>query len=164
MSLLVVAAVVLMTGRCWAVFFPLSPSKDEWGLNYDVKVTAADGDKANVEFTLADAGRLKPIYSATVVVFSRPGIDGGQSYLVKAPIKFRATNDGKRAGQVQIPKKFIEFAMIRILTLTVDRRPQTAGAAYYDIPLRKFINKAPLAASPDASPSIAAPRTSNVTR
>jgi hypothetical protein len=164
MSLLVVAAVVLMSGRCWAVFYPLGPSKDEWGLKYDLEVIAADGDKLNVLFTLADGGRLKPIYSATVVAFSTPGIDGGQSYLVKAPIKFRTTNEGKHAGQVQIPKKFLDFAMIRILTLTVDRRRQTAGAAYYDIPLKRFINKTPVAASPAAPPSVAAPPTSKVTR
>ena len=35
-------------------------------------MNAVDGDKLNVRFTLADQGRLKPIYSATVVAFSDP--------------------------------------------------------------------------------------------
>jgi len=169
MSLLVVAAVVLMSGRCWAVFNMLPPSKDEWGLKYDLEVTAVDGDKLNVRFTLADAGRLKPIHSATVVAFSKPDTMGGQSYLVKARIKLQPTKDGKAAGQVQIPKEFLNIAMIRILTLTVDRRRQTAGAAYYDIPLKRFINKTSVATSPKASTSIAprsiaAPPTSKVTK
>ena len=62
--MLVVAAVVLLPGRSWAVFYPLGPSKDEWGLKYSVEVKAADGDKLNVHFTLADERRLKPIESA----------------------------------------------------------------------------------------------------
>jgi hypothetical protein len=146
------------------VFYPLSPSQDEWGLKYDLQVTAADGDKLNVLFTLADAGRLKPIYSATVVAFSRPDITGGQSYLVKERIKLKPTNQGTRTGQVQIPKEFFNIARIRILTLRVDGRPQTAGAAYYDIPLKRLLNKPPLKTSPAAPPSLAAPPSSKVTK
>ena len=155
-SLLVVAAVVLMSGRCWAVFNMLGPSKDEWGLKYDLEVTAVDANNLNVRFTLADAGRLRPIHSATVVAFSKPDIMGGQSYLVKARIKLTPTKDGKAAGQVQIRREFFNIAMIRILTLTVDGRRQTDGAAYYDIPIKRFINKTPVAASPQAPASITA--------
>jgi hypothetical protein len=54
--------------------------------------------------------------------------------------------------------------MIRILTLTVDGRRQTAGAAYYDIPLKKFLNKAPVAASSQTPTSIAAPAASKVVK
>jgi hypothetical protein len=164
MSLLVVAAVLLMSGHCWAVFFPLGPSKDEWGLKYDVQVTDGGGDKLSVFFTLADGGRLKPIHSATVLVLSQPDSTGGQSFLVKERIKLQPTNQGQRAGQVQIPKKFFDYARIRILTLRVDGRPQTAGAAYYDIPLRRFTQKTPMTASRDASSSLAAPLPSNVTQ
>lgn len=161
---LIVAAAVLMPGRSWAVFYPLGPSSNEWGLKYDVEVTAASGDAMNVAFTLTDGGRLKPIYSITVVAFSTPQHDGGRAYLVKAPIELKTTKDGKLAGQVQIRKQFAEIAVIRILTLTVDGRPQTAGAAYYDIPLKKFLNKAPVATSPRTPPSIAAPPASKVAR
>jgi hypothetical protein len=163
-GVLVVAAVVLMSGRSWAVFYSLGPSKDEWGLKYEVEVNAADGDKLNVRFTLADEGRLKPIYSATVVVFSNPRPDGGRTYLVKAPIDLNSTKDGKPTGQAQIRKEFADRAMIRILTVTFDGRPQTAGARYYDIPLMKFLKKAPMAASPQAPPSIASPPAPRVTK
>lgn len=148
-GMLVFAAVVLTAGRSWAVYHQLDPSKDEWGLKYDVELNAADRDTLNVVFALADEGRLKPIYSITVVAFSQPDSQGGRSYDVKAPIELKATKDGKRAGQVQIPKKFVDRTMIRILTLTVEGRRQTAGAAYYDIPLKKFLNKAPAAGSPN---------------
>jgi hypothetical protein len=163
-GVLVFAAVVLTSGRSWAVYYSLGPSKDEWGLKYDVEVKPAVGDKLDVLFTLADEGRLKSIYSATVVAFSNPNRDGGRTYLVNAPIELKSTADGKLAGQVQIRKEFADRSMIRILTLTVDGRRQTAGAAYYDIPLKKFLNKSPVAASPQAPTSIASPPTSKVTK
>ena len=161
---LVVAAVVLMPGRSWAVFYPLGPSSDEWGLKYDLAVNATSGDELNVAFTLSDAGRLKPIYSITVVAFSKPHRDGGRSYLVKTPIKLKTTKDGKLAGQVQIRTEYADIAMLRILTLKVDGRRQTAGAAYYDIPLKKFLNKASMAASSQTPTSIAAPPASKVVK
>jgi hypothetical protein len=152
-GVLVVAAVVLTASPSWAIFHALGPSKDEWGLKYDVEVNAADGDLLTVVFTLADEGRLKPIYSITVIAFSiQTDSQGGRSYDVKAPIELKATKDGRRVGQVQIRKEFIDRATIRILTQTVDGRRQSAGAAYYDIPLKKFLNKVPEAASSEAAP------------
>ncbi|MHB8970374.1 MAG: hypothetical protein ACYC3X_12715 [Pirellulaceae bacterium] len=161
---LIAAAVVLMPGRSWAVFYAIGPSSDEWGLKYDLDVNATSGDELNVAFTLSDGGRLKPIYSITVVAFSKPNRDGGRSYLVKTPIELKTTKDGKRAGQVQIRTEYAGIAMIRILTLTVDGRRQTAGAAYYDIPLKKFLNKVPVAASSQTPTSISAPAASKVVK
>jgi hypothetical protein len=109
-------------------------------------------------FTLGDDGRLKPIYSITLVAFSKQmDSQGGRGYDVKAPIEMKATEDGKRVGQVQIRKEFADRAMIRILTQTVDGQRQQY-AAFYDIPLKKFLNKAPTtAASRQAAPSYSAP-------
>jgi hypothetical protein len=152
-GVLVVAAVVFTAGRSWAIFSALGPSKDEWGLKYDVEVNNADGDTMTVVFTLADEGRLKPFYSLELIAFSKETDNqGGHSYDVKAPIEFKTTKDGRRVGQVQIRKEFADRAQIRILTNTVDGKPQTAGLAYYLIPINKFLNKAPSAASPIASP------------
>jgi hypothetical protein len=162
-SVLVIAAVVLVPDLSWAVFYPLGPSKDEWGLKYDIEVNAAEGDKLNVLFTLADQGRLKPIYSATVIAFSNPNSDGSRSYLVKAQFDLKSTKDGKLAGQTQIPKEFADRAMVRILTLTVDGRRYTS-AHYYDIPLKKFLNRAAVTASPKAPPSIASQPASKVNK
>lgn len=123
-------------------------------MKYDVEVTATSEDKLNILFTLADEGRLKPLYSATLVAFSNPGYDGGRSYLVNAPLVLKPNKQGKLAGQAQISKEFIDRAQIRILTLSVDGKRQTAGAASYYIPLKRFLNKAPAAASTSASDSI----------
>ena len=161
-GVLVVAAVVLTPGRSWAVFYPLGPSKDEWGLKYEVEVDAAKGDQLNVRFTLADQGRLKPIYSATMVAFSNPSSNDG-TYLLKAQIDFKSTKDGKLTGQVQIPKRLADRAQIRILTQTFDGRWQTAGARLYDIPLKKFLS-AGVADSSKTLPSIASPPSTKVTK
>ena len=75
-GMLVVAAIVLMSGRSWAIYNGLGPSKDEWGLKYDVEVNDADGDTLTVVFTLADEGRLKPFYSIELVAFSKHGQSG----------------------------------------------------------------------------------------
>lgn len=156
-SALVVAVVVLVPGRSWATFFALGPSSDDWGMKYDVAVSDASGETLNVAFTLADQGRLKPVYSVTVVAFSKLNPDGGRSYLVKARIDLKPTKDGKLVGQVQIPKQYADIAKLRVLTLNVDGKKQTAGAAYYDIPLKKFLNQTSVATSPQAPTSIAAP-------
>ena len=163
-GVLVVAALILTPDRSWAVYYSLGPSKDEWGLKYDVELSAAEGDMLNVAFTIADEGRLKSIYSFTVVAFSKPDSQGGRRYDVKAPLELKATKDGRRAGQVKIRKEFADRATIRILTQTVDGKRQTAGAAYYDIPLKKFLSEIPEAASRQAPPSLAAPPASKVTK
>lgn len=146
-SMLVAAAAVFLPARSWAVFYPLGPSQDEWGLKYEVEVHAAEGDKLNVRFTLADQGRLRPIYSATAVAFSNRSSNDG-TYLLKAQIDLKPNQDGQLTGQVQIPKKLADRAQIRILTQTFDGRWQTAGARLYDIPLKKFLSNAAVAASP----------------
>jgi hypothetical protein len=164
-GVLVVAAVALMSGRSWAIYYGLGPSKDEWNLKYDVEVNATSDDMLTVEFTLADEGRLKPIYSIEVIAFStQTDSQGGRAYVVKAPFELKATSDGKRAGQVQIKKEFVDRAVIRILTQTVDGQRQPSGGAYYSIPLSKYWNTAPVAASPEATPSIASPRAPRVTK
>ena len=159
---LMVAAVLLMAGRCLATYYPLGPSQDEWGLKYDVHVTAADGEKMNVLFILADEGRLKPLYSATLVAYSNPDYDGSRSYLAQTPIVLKPTKGGKLAGQAQISKELIDRAQIRILTFSVDGKQQTAGAASYYIPLKRFLNKTPVAASASAPESSSSPPTAKV--
>lgn len=137
LSVLTLAAVALTVSQVWAVYFPLGPSKSEWGLKYEVELSAASGDLVNVTFKLQDEGRLTPVHSYNVVAF-RPTGGGSFAYDVKSPIKLTATADGKRVGTVQVRREFMHKAKIRALTLSVDGKRQTAGAAYYDIPLDRY--------------------------
>jgi hypothetical protein len=151
-AILVVAVILLMSARSWAIYNVLGPSKDEWGVKYDVEVNDAGGDTATVVFTLADEGRLKPFYSIELIAMSKEtDSQGGHAYDVKAPIVLKTTKDGKRAGQVQIRKEFVDRARIRILTDRFDGQPQR-WLACYEIPINKFLDKAPGAPSPIASP------------
>jgi hypothetical protein len=151
-GMLVFAAIVLMPGRIWAIYYGLGPSKDEWGLKYEVEVRDAGIDKLTVVLTLADEGRLKPVYSIDLVAFSKQTDNqGGRSYDVKAPIELKPTEDGRRAGQVQIRREFLDRAKIRILTRMLDGKQQPSGGVYYDIPIAKYLNKSPAAASSAAT-------------
>jgi hypothetical protein len=153
---LVVAVTLLTAGRCWAIYNLLGPSKDEWGLKYDVQVNDAGGGLLTVVFTLADEGRLKPLHSLELFAFNKEtDSQGGHSYDVRAPIVLKPTPDGRRAGQAQMRKEFADRAQIRILTDRVDGQPQRSGWACYEIPISKFLNKAP--APSVASPSAASP-------
>ena len=110
-GMLVVATVLATSGRSWAIREGLAPSKDEWGLKYDVTVSDADSDKLNVVFTLADEGRLKPFYSLELIAFSKQTDgQGGRTYDVSLPIELKPTKDGKRTGQVQIRKDVADRA------------------------------------------------------
>jgi hypothetical protein len=153
-AMLVVAVILVMSGRSWAIYNLLGPSKDEWGLKYDVQVNDAGGDTVTVVFTLADEGRLKPVYSIELIAMStETDNQGGHGYDVKAPIVLKTTEDGRRVGQVQIRKEFLDRAQIRILTDRVDGKPQQ-WLANYEMPINKFLAKAPGAAhlaSPPAS-------------
>jgi hypothetical protein len=150
---MLVAAILLVSGRSWAIYYGLGPSKDDWGLKYDVTVNEVDRDTLSVEFTLADEGRMKPIYALELIAFSKETDNqGGHGYDVNAPIELKPTKDGRRAGQVLIRKEFADRAMFRIRTHMVDGQQQPSGGAYYTIQLNKFLNKAPGAAAPLASP------------
>ncbi len=152
-GMLALAAIVLMADRCWAIRQGLGPSRDEWQLKYDVTVEDADSETLTVVFTLADEGRLKPIYSIDAVAFSKQtDRQGGRSYDLNEPIKLQPTKDGERTGRVQIPKRLIDRAKIRIITLTLDGKRQPSGGVFYDIPIAKYLHKTPGAGSPLASP------------
>ncbi len=152
MAMLVVAAMLLTSARSWAIYNVLGPSKDEWGIKYDVEVHDGGGDTATVVFTLADEGRLKPFHSVELIVLSKETDNqGGHSYDVKTPIVLKTTEDGRRVGEVKIRKQFLDRAQIRILTDKFDGQPQQ-WLANYEVPIRKFLDKEPGTRSPLASP------------
>mgnify|MGYP003337524107 FL=1 len=160
-----IITVVLTTSYLWAHWYNLGPSKDEWGLKYDVQVESGNADKLLVRITIADQGRLKPIHSVFVMAFSNPDRTG--TNLVKSPVTMKPTEDGKLAGQIEVSKAYADRAVIRIFTMTVDGRSHTtgpsAGARYYDLPVNKFLKKNP-AASPQPGSSIASPPATSVVK
>lgn len=160
-GIVVWAAMLLAPTSAWAVYFPLKPSSDDWGMKYEIVLGDVDDEQVSVTFTLTSAGRLTPIHSATVVAFSQPLSDGGRSYLVKSPLDLKVASDGSARAEVLIPKKHVEKSKIRILTLHVDGRRQTAGAAYYDLPLKKPAKEESVAKAPKKPKKPTKPKSSD---
>ena len=102
------------------------------------------------------------------MALSNPDFSGSRTYLLKERITLKRTRDGDLTGPVEVRREFVNRAVIRIFTYTIDGRSQmvgpTAGARYYDIPLRKFLKKAPLAASPQSPSFIASPPASTLSK
>ena len=137
---LAVAIVLLIAGQTWAIYYALAPSKDEWGLKYDISVEDAGPDMVTVKFTLSGEGRLKPIHSVSLAVLDKQhSSQNSHRYDVKGKFDLKPAGDGSRAGQMQIRKDQADQAIIRVLTQRVNGKFQSAGAAYYDIPLAKHL-------------------------
>jgi hypothetical protein len=150
-GLLAIAALALLSERAWAVYYSLAPSKDEWGLKYEVAVEDAGSDMVIIRFTLADEGRLKPVHSVSLSVLDKQNSSPkSRRYNVVGRLELKATSDGKRVGVIQLRKDLVELANLQVLTQRVDGKFQSAGAAYYDIPLAKHLKEAgpPAVASP----------------
>lgn len=155
-GLLVLVVVALACQQARAIYYALAPSSDDWGLKYEVAVEDAGSDKLLVKFTLAGEGRLKPIHSVTVAVLDKQrSTKNSRLYDVRGKLELKPTADGKRRGQLQIRKDQSDDAIIRVLTQRVDGKFQSAGAAYYDIPLAKFLREgsSPEVASQPESPA-----------
>lgn len=152
-GLLALAAIAMLPGLCWAIFYDLGPSKDEWGLKYNVSISDAAGDQVNIVFTLASEGRLKPFQALNVIAFSDADNERRSTYDVRVPIELKVNNEGKRVGQVQLPKKQADKAKIRIIAASVDGK-RYKSAWYYDIPLKKYLGKDATIASPPAETTI----------
>lgn len=156
MSVLTVLALALVAERAWAVYYPLGPSKDEWGLKYDVAVEDAGPDMVTVKFTLIDEGRLKPIHSVSLSVLDKQySSPNSKTHKVIGRLEFKTTSDGKRVGAIKLRKDSVELGNLKVLTQRVDGQFQSKGAAYYDIPLVKYLNEpgSPAVASPLPSAS-----------
>jgi hypothetical protein len=148
----VVAVVLLTSDRSLAIYYGLGASKDDWGMKYDVAVNEVDRDTVSVVFTVVDEGRMKPFDVIELIAFNKETDEqGGHSYDVKAPIVLKQTKDGKFVGQAEMRKEFLDRAQIRILTRTFDGKPQS-GLSYYEIRVKKLLNKTPATASSSASP------------
>lgn len=152
-AMLVVATVLLTSGRSWAIYNVLGPSKDEWGMKYDIQVKDTGRDTVTVVLNVADEGRLKPLYRIELISMN-PEADnqGGHAYDVKTIIKLQKTEDGRLVGQAQMPKQYVNTAKMRLMSDYFDSQPQH-WLVNYEVPIRRFLDKepAPIASPPGSS-------------
>lgn len=136
----VTVVVALAAGAAWAIHEGLPASQDDWKLKFEVQVTPAGDNLTTIDFKLLDEGRLKPLHAVNVISLGPLKPNGTREYKVNARFELKPTSDGKRGGQLQIPSEHVEGAFLHFLARKVDGRPrQGYSAAYYDIPLKKFV-------------------------
>jgi hypothetical protein len=146
LSLFALTALALSADRAWALGEILGQSKEELKLKYDVSVTDHGTGRVTIVFTLADAGRLKPL---TAVDFAIPAekknADGGRWMDLVVAIDMRKTADGKRVGRVHIRREWAERGQIRLLTSSLDGKQTPLTHYLFLIPIAEHMQNAPKA-------------------
>jgi hypothetical protein len=96
--------------------FELKETKEELKLDYDVKVQDNGGGRMSVTFTLADEGRIKPIFAVDLGV---PSKDGSGYYDVNLSLK-PFERDGKQVYIIHLTRELVERGELSLKTSTMD--------------------------------------------
>ena len=159
-SVLIAAAFIWSASPARAIGFPLSESKEQLKLKYDLSVTQTviDEDRGTVlvtvVLTLADEGRLKPLDEVELIIPSRqPFKDGGYGADLVVWIDMKKTNDGKRVGRVQFLREFAERAEIQFNTHTLDGKFDGLTRLHHVIPIAKHLSNPPATPAKPAAPA-----------
>jgi hypothetical protein len=157
---MVLPALVLTADRAWAVGEILGQTKEELKLKYNVAVQDHGTGRITVVFTLADQGRLKPLYAVKLVI---PGKekekDGGRYMDLVVSLDTKESDDGKRVARVHIRRELAERAEIWLSTSSFDGKQLVLTSYHHVIPVAKYLKNAPPAAGKrKAAPAAPAPR------
>ena len=135
LSLIAFAAIVFSASHAWALGFPLSQTKEELGLKYEVSLVDHGTGRVTVHLTIADQGKLKPLQSVQLAV---PGQDGtGYFDLV---VSLATTNsEGKLMARAHLSKELAQRASIRLTTWTLDGKKENRTWYYHPIPVSEYI-------------------------
>ncbi len=116
LSLIAFATIVVSASHAWALGFPLSETKEELGLKYEVSLVDHGTGRVTVKLTIADQGKLTPLQSIQLAV---PGQDGtGYFDLV---VSLATTNsEGKMTARAHLSKELAKRATIKLVTWTLD--------------------------------------------
>ena len=143
LSLVLLASLLLSAHRASAMGEILGQSKEELKLKYDVVVHDPDNGIVQVQFTLADEGRMKPLYGVELML---PMANGSGSYDLVAPLDLREI-DGKRQVTVQLKKEWASRAEIWLNTYWFDGKKLVMTHYHHVIPVAKYLST-PAAAAP----------------
>lgn len=119
--------------------FELKETKEELKLNYDVKVQDNGGGRMAVTFTLADEGRIKPLFAVDLGV---PSKDGSGYYDVNLSLK-PFERDGKQVYVIHLTRELVERGELSLKTRTMDGK-QMLDWGYHRVviaPLVKAMDK-----------------------
>jgi hypothetical protein len=138
-------AAAIATWAAVAVIDESKDNKEQFKLQYDVAVHDGGKGSVNVTFTLADEGRLKPLFDIGLYVPSeKVEKDGGRYADLSLSLATR-TVDGKKVASFELRKDWAQRAQIQLMTVTLDgKRQQSTGSTAYVIPVAKYLDNKPM--------------------
>ena len=126
----------------------LGQTKEELKLSYDVTTQDHGTGRVTVVLTLADEGRLKPLYAVELVVPSREkNKDGGRHMDLFVSIDTVESDDGKRVARVHMTRELAERAEIWLSTSIFDGMQLDMASYHHVIPVAKHLKDADTAAA-----------------
>lgn len=135
-----VAAIVLIAGAnlAWALGLQLGQSAEALELKYDVDCVVHKSGRATVNLTVAEQGRIKPIYDVQLAI---PSDDGSGHFDLLLSMATENV-DGKLRSRVHLSRELAERAAIRLLTrINPETGKQSPRTWYYHlIPIAEHIS------------------------
>jgi hypothetical protein len=122
------------TGR--RLGFELQETKEELKLQYDVAVQDNGGGRMYVTFTLADEGRIKPLFAVDLAV---PSKDGSGYYDVVVPLA-PYEKDGKKIYTLQLTRDLVERGEIDLKTTQLDGK-RIFDWGYHRVPFAPYVKE-----------------------
>ena len=137
-----VVALLSLADRAWGMGEILGQTKEELKLKYEVVVHELAGGRVTVEFTLADAGRLKPLDGVELMVPAREkDASGGYSMDLVVPVELKAGKDGKWVARIQLTRELAGRAEIWLTTYWFDGKQAVMTRYHHVIPVASYLKR-----------------------
>ncbi len=137
LSGLAFAGVILTASVAHALGFRLAETKEQLKLDYQVEVTDHGTGRVTINVTIADEGRLKPLYAVDLVI---PSKDGTNFVDLSVSLATRVV-DGKMFATAHLQKEWAERAEIQLNTSAIDGKTLGLTWYYYTIPVAPYLVK-----------------------
>src|SRR6266567_5435317 len=116
LTLIILLAAALTASVASGLRQPLTESKDQLKLKYDVAVTDCGNGRVMITLTLSDEGRLKPLDAVELCVNGKDNSGQPEVWLSMAIRK----DNGKQTTSVELMRDLAQRADLYLLTSHVD--------------------------------------------
>jgi hypothetical protein len=125
-TLIVLLAAVLTAGVAFALRQPLTESKAQLKLAYDVAITDCGNGRMMINLTITDEGRLAPLDAIELAVNSNDKTGQPEVWLKMGVRK----ENGKQTASVELMRDLAQRAELYLLTGHVDGKQMTEECEY----------------------------------
>jgi hypothetical protein len=146
LSLMLVVVFLLTGDRIGAQDVVPAQTKEDLKLEYDVSVHDLGDGQVAVTFTLADEGRLKPLYAVELNIPGQEKDEHGSPADLAVSLDMRKNADGARAARFELRKDLAERAAIWLTTMSFDGRRLVSTRYHHVIPVANYMMNPPAAA------------------